>query len=43
MQEKETFRKLGMVVLAMLIIIPILAMLFLTIAFRPLHALVKDA
>lgn len=29
--------------LAMLIIIPILAMLFLTIAFRPLHALVKDA
>ena len=43
MQEKETFRKLGMVVLAMLIIIPIFAMLFLTIAFRPLHALVKDA
>ena len=43
MQEKEAFRKLGMVVIAMLIIIPILAMLFLTIAFRPLHALVKDA
>ena len=43
MQEKETFRKFGVVVIAMLVIIPILAMLFLTVAFRPLHALVKDA
>ena len=42
-KEKETYRKFGMVVIMMLIAIPILAMLFLTVAFRPLYALVRDA
>ena len=42
-KEKETFRKFGMVVIMMLVAIPVLAMLFLTIAFRPLYALVRDA
>ena len=42
-QEKKLLQNLLLVVLAMLAIVPIFATLFLTIAFRPLHTLVRDA
>ena len=42
-KEKSSFRELGFVIFIMLIVIPLLAMIFLTIAFKPLHALVNDA
>lgn len=42
-QEKKLLQNLLLVVLVMLAIVPIFATIFLTIAFQPLHALVKDA
>lgn len=42
-QEKKLLQNLLLVVLVMLAIVPILATIFLTIAFQPLHALVRDA
>lgn len=42
-REKKVFQNLGLVVILMLIIIPILVTVFLTLAFKPLLALVSDA
>lgn len=42
-QEKKLIHSLFVVVLIMLAVVPIFATLFLTIAFRPLHTLVRDA
>lgn len=42
-REKKVFQNLGLVVILMLIIIPILVTVFLTLAFKPLLALVYDA
>ena len=42
-QEKKLIHSLFVVVLVMLAVVPIFATLFLTIAFRPLHTLVRDA
>ena len=42
-QEKGIFQNLLIVVILLLIALPIVAMLFLTRIFKPLHALVSDA
>ena len=42
-REKKVFRNLWLVVILMLVIVPALTTVFLTRAFRPLHALVSDA
>ena len=42
-QEKGIFQNLLIVVILLLIALPIVAMLFLTRVFKPLHALVSDA
>lgn len=42
-REQKVFKNLWLVVILMLLILPTLAMILLTRAFKPLHALVSDA
>lgn len=42
-REKKIFRNLWLVVILMIVLVPALVLVFLTKAFRPLHALVSDA
>ena len=42
-REKRVFQRFGLVVILILFVLPTIVTLFLTRAFRPLHALVQDA
>lgn len=42
-RENKVFGDLLKVVVVMLVVLPLLALIFLTLAFRPLHKLVRDA